>query len=33
MLENGVLRKIFGTTRNEITGDWRKLHKEELGCS
>jgi hypothetical protein len=25
-----VLRKIFGPKRDEVTGDWRKLHNEEL---
>ena len=30
VFENKVLRKIFGPTRDEITGDWRKLHNEEL---
>jgi hypothetical protein len=30
MFENRVLRKIFGPKRNEVTGEWRKLHKEEL---
>jgi len=25
-----VLRKIFGHKRDEITGDWRKLHNKEL---
>jgi hypothetical protein len=30
MFENGVLRKIFGFKREEITEDWRKLHYEEL---
>jgi hypothetical protein len=24
------MREIFGPTRNEVTGDWRKLHTEEL---
>ena len=28
--ENRVLRGIFGPKRYEITGDWRKLHNEEL---
>jgi hypothetical protein len=28
--ENRVLRRIFGPKRNEVTGDWRKLHNEEL---
>ena len=27
---NKVLRKIFGTKRDEITGEWRKLHNAEL---
>ena len=30
MLENGVLRRIFGAKRDEVTGEWRKLHNEEL---
>jgi hypothetical protein len=30
MFENRMLRKIFGPKRNEITGEWRKLHNEEL---
>jgi hypothetical protein len=25
-----VLRKIFGLKRDEVTGEWRKLHNEEL---
>jgi hypothetical protein len=25
-----VLRRIFGPRRNEVTGEWRKLHNEEL---
>jgi hypothetical protein len=28
--ENRVLRRIFGMKRNEIIGDWRKLHYEDL---
>jgi hypothetical protein len=28
--ENGVLRRIFGPKRDEVTGGWRKLHTEEL---
>jgi len=28
--ENTVLRRIFGPRRDEVTGKWRKLHKEEL---
>jgi hypothetical protein len=27
---NRVLRKIFGLKRDEVTGEWRKLHNEEL---
>jgi hypothetical protein len=30
VFENRVLRKIFGPKRDEITGEWRKLHNEEL---
>jgi hypothetical protein len=30
VLENGVLRKILGPKRDEITAGWIKLHKEEL---
>lgn len=30
MLENGVLRKIFGPKSEEITANWRKLHNDEL---
>jgi hypothetical protein len=28
--ENRVLRRIFGPNRDEVTGEWRKLHNEEL---
>ena len=30
MFENKVFRKIFGAKRDEITGEWRKLHNAEL---
>jgi hypothetical protein len=30
VFENRVLRRIFGLKRDEITGEWRKLHNEEL---
>jgi hypothetical protein len=30
VFENGVLKRIFGPKRNEVMGDWRKLHNEEL---
>jgi len=30
VFENRVLRKIFGSKRIEVTGEWRKLHNEEL---
>jgi hypothetical protein len=30
MFENRVLKKIFGPERDEVTGEWRKLHNEEL---
>jgi len=28
--ENRVLRRIFWPKRDEVTGEWRKLHNEEL---
>jgi len=28
--ENWMLRRIFGSKRDEVTGEWRKLHNEEL---
>jgi hypothetical protein len=28
--ENRVLRRIFGLKGDEVTGEWRKLHNEEL---
>jgi hypothetical protein len=30
VFESRVLRRIFGPKRNEVTGEWRKLHNEEL---
>jgi hypothetical protein len=30
VFENRVLRRIFGQKRDEVTGEWRKLHNEEL---
>jgi hypothetical protein len=30
MFENRVLRRIFGPKKDEVTGEWRKLHNEEL---
>jgi hypothetical protein len=29
VFENKVLRKVFGPKRDEVTGEWRKLHNEE----
>jgi hypothetical protein len=29
VFENRVLRRIFGLKRDEVTGEWRKLHNEE----
>jgi hypothetical protein len=29
-VENRALRSIFEPKRKEVTGEWRKLHKEEL---
>jgi hypothetical protein len=31
MFENRVLRRIFGSKRDEVTREWRKLYNEELG--
>jgi hypothetical protein len=28
--ENRMLRRIFGPKKDEVTGEWRKLHNEEL---
>ena len=30
MFENRVVRNIFGSERDKVTGEWRKLHNEEL---
>jgi hypothetical protein len=30
VFQNSVLRKILGPKRGEVTGEWRKLHNEEL---
>jgi len=30
VFENRMLRRIFGPKRDEMTGEWRKLHKEAL---
>jgi hypothetical protein len=30
VFENMVLRRIFGPRREEVTGEWRRLHNEEL---
>ena len=30
VFENRVLRRIFGPKRDRVTGEWRKLHNEEL---
>jgi hypothetical protein len=30
VFENRVLRRIFGPKRDEVTGEWRRLHNEEL---
>jgi hypothetical protein len=30
VFENRVLRRIFEPKRDELTGEWKKLHKEEL---
>jgi hypothetical protein len=30
VFENNVLRRIFGSKRDKVTGEWRRLHNEEL---
>jgi len=30
VFENRALRKIFGPKRDDVTGEWRRLHNEEL---
>ena len=30
LFENRVLRRLFGLKGDEVTGEWRKLHNEEL---
>jgi hypothetical protein len=30
VFENRVLRRLFGPKRDEVTGEWEKLHNEEL---
>jgi hypothetical protein len=30
VFENRVLRRIFGPKRDEVTGQWRRIHKKEL---
>ena len=30
VFENRVLRRIFGPTRDEVTGEWRRLHNKQL---
>jgi hypothetical protein len=30
VFENRVLKRLFGLKRDEVTGEWRKLHNEEL---
>jgi len=30
LFDNMVLRRIFGPRRDEVTGEWRRLHNEEL---
>jgi hypothetical protein len=33
VFENRVLRRIFGPKRGRLTGEWKKLHNEELSSS
>jgi hypothetical protein len=30
VFENRLVKRIFGAKRDEVTGEWRKLHNEEL---
>jgi len=30
VFQKSVLRRIFGAKKDEVTGEWRKLHNEEL---
>ena len=30
VFENRVLRRLFGTRRDEVTGEWRRVHNEDL---
>jgi hypothetical protein len=30
VFENKMIRRIFGLKRREVTGEWRKLHNEEI---
>jgi hypothetical protein len=30
LFENGVLKKKFGPKRDEVAGEWRRVHNEEL---
>jgi hypothetical protein len=33
VFQNMVFRRIFGPRRDEVTGEWRRLHNEELNCA
>ena len=33
VFENMVLRRIFGHRKDEVTGEWRRLHNEEQYCA
>jgi hypothetical protein len=30
VFENRVLRRVFGPNRDEVTGEWKKIHNEDL---
>jgi hypothetical protein len=30
VFENGVLRRVFGPKKDEVTEEWRNIHNEEL---
>jgi hypothetical protein len=33
VFENGVVRKIFGPERDEVTGEWRRLTRSIMICT
>jgi len=33
VFKDRILRRIFGSKRDELAGEWRKLHNEEIICT